>query len=291
MDGNRFESIYSFFTGDFMLTRRTCLAAALSMSFALTAFANKPGEVSKPAAQAAAPTAPAEPAGMTPLFNGKDLSGWTGHPKLWSVQDGVIRGQTTAENKAPGNTFLIYAGDTTDGKQIKDFELRFSVKIQGGNSGLQYRSKRFPAPKGANKENEWIAGGYQCEVAGIPGKDGFLYSERGPGNRGYADHRTYLAWVGDKVEIDETGTSHVTGPLADNAAIAAADKKGEWNDYIIIAKGNHLQHFINGVQTIDCIDNDEKGRSLSGIIALQIHAGAPMIVEFKNIRIKEMDGK
>lgn len=254
------------------------------------ALANKPGEVSKPAQKPAAATAPAEPEGMKPLFNGKDLTGWIGHPKLWSVQDGVIRGQTTAENKAPGNTFLIYVGDTKDGQQFKDFELRFSVKIQGGNSGLQYRSHRVPAPKN-NQANQWIMGGYQCEVAGIPGKDGFLYSERGPGKRGYANHLTYLAWVGDKVTIDKTGISQVTGELASNAEIAAADHKGEWNDYIIIARGNHLQHFINGVQTIDCIDNDEKNRMMEGIIALQIHAGPPMVVEFKNIRIKEFGGQ
>ena len=58
---------------------------------------------------------------------------------------------------------------------------------------------------------------------------------------------------------------------------------------MIIARGNHLQHFINGIQTIDCVDNDPKGVALKGLVALQIHNGKPMAVEFKNLRIKQFD--
>src|SRR5688572_24243912 len=75
-------------------------------------------------------------AGFKELFNGKDLAGWNGNPKFWSAKDGVIQGQTTKENPTQGNTFLIY----TNG-EVADFELRFSYKIEGGNSGVQYRSK------------------------------------------------------------------------------------------------------------------------------------------------------
>ncbi|MGE3775902.1 MAG: family 16 glycoside hydrolase, partial [Pirellulaceae bacterium] len=64
---------------------------------------------------------PAEPAGMRALFNGSDLTGWDGDPRLWSVKDGVLHGETTEEKPAKGNTFLIWK----DGK-IKDFDLRLS---------------------------------------------------------------------------------------------------------------------------------------------------------------------
>ena len=74
--------------------------------------------------------------GFIALFNGKDLTGWDGNPKFWSVRDGAITGQTTAENPTKGNTFLIYTGGDVD-----NFELRFKYKIVGGNSGVQYRSK------------------------------------------------------------------------------------------------------------------------------------------------------
>src|SRR5262245_41821006 len=81
--------------------------------------------------------APPEPEGMKPLFNGKDLTGWEGNPKLWSIKDGVVKGETTKENPTKGNTFLIWRGGT-----LSDFELRCTFRIDQGNSGIQYRSKQ-----------------------------------------------------------------------------------------------------------------------------------------------------
>jgi hypothetical protein len=187
----------------------------------------------------------------------------------------VIIGQTTAEKPTKGNTFLIYKDE------VKDFELRFSFRISNGNSGCQYRSKRVES-----KDNNWVVSGYQAEIENTPGKVGFLYHEKGP-NRGYPDKAKYLGKVGDKVEIDAAGKSNVVGTLGNQSAIGAVYKSGDWNDYIIIAKGNHLQHYINGVQTVDVIDNDEKNRLMSGVLALQLHAGPPMKVEFKDLRMKQ----
>ena len=81
--------------------------------------------------------APAEPSGMKALFNGTDLSAWDGDPRLWSVKDGAIRGETTREVAAQGNTFLILKD-----RNFSDFELRLSFRCsQSNNSGIQYRSK------------------------------------------------------------------------------------------------------------------------------------------------------
>ena len=72
---------------------------------------------------------------MKSIFNGKDLKGWNGDPKLWSVKDGAIRGETTEANKANGNTFIIWEDGT-----LKDFELRLSFRCNAtNNSGIQYR--------------------------------------------------------------------------------------------------------------------------------------------------------
>jgi len=217
------------------------------------------------------PTAPPEPDGMKQLFNGKDLTGWDGDKRLWSFKDGVVHGETTKENPTKGNTFLIWK----DG-QLKDFELRLSFRIDHGNSGIQYRSKHL-AFKEAD-ENKWVVSGYQAEVENTPGKVGFLYHEKG---------RAYLCNVGDKVEITESGEKKVVGKLGEKAAIGETYKKSDWNDYVIIAQGNHIRHYLNGIQTIDLVDNDPKGSAASGILALQIHAGAPMVVEFKNVRLKQ----
>jgi len=80
--------------------------------------------------------------GFKPIFDGKSLDGWDGNPKFWHVEDGVITGETTAENPASGNTFLIWRG----GKPA-DFELKAEFRMPNpgfANSGIQYRSREEP---------------------------------------------------------------------------------------------------------------------------------------------------
>jgi len=220
--------------------------------------------------------------GFVSLFNGKDLTGWDGDPRLWSVQDGAIRGQTTREKPARGNTFCVWRGG-----KLKDFILKIKFRIQNGNSGIQYRSKEV---------QKWRISGYQAEVCNGGGV-GFLYHERGRGG---------LVNVGDFVEINAVEgkvSKQVVGKVSDRRALAKAGfyKDKDWNEYIIIAQGNYLRHYLNGYPTIALIDNDRttdpkdardtRGRALEGVLALQIHAGPPMVVEFKDIRLKVLKSK
>src|SRR5208283_300060 len=100
--------------------------------------------------------------------------------------------------------------------------------------------------------------------------------------------RGTMAARGEKVIWDKDGKKQVVGSVGDAAAIEASVQKGGWNDYVIIAKGNHLQQFVNGKPTIDLTDEDEAKRAMSGVLALQLHAGPPMMAQFKNIRIKKL---
>jgi hypothetical protein len=94
---------------------------------------------------------------MQSIFNGKDLTGWDGDPRLWSVRDGAIHGETTAENPAQGNTFLIWKGGVT-----KDFKLSLSFRCTAANnSGIQYRSKHITDGR---VRNAWVVRGYQHEI-------------------------------------------------------------------------------------------------------------------------------
>jgi len=215
--------------------------------------------------------------GFESLFNGKDLTGWDGNPKLWSVKDGAITGQTTAENPAPGNTFLIWTKGT-----VADFELRCSFRLVPGdsegfaNSGIQYRSKVLdPA--------NWVVGGYQADMEAGPNYTGILYEER--------MSRQIMALRGEKVVWDKDCKKQVVGSVGSAADIEGSLKKGDWNDYVIIAQGNHLQQFVNGKQTVDVTDDCESKRSMSGVLALQLHAGHPMMAQFKNIRIKTLSAQ
>lgn len=207
-------------------------------------------------------------AGFEPIFNGKDLGGWNGNPKLWSVKDGAITGQTTAADPIKENTFLIW----TNGAPA-DFELRFSYRIVAGNSGVQYRSKVLDPAK-------WIVGGYQADFEAGKTYSGILYEER--------MSRGIMAARGEKVMWNKEGKKEVVGKVGDSAEIQASIKPEDWNDYVIIAKGSHLQHFINGKQTVDVTDETEGKRAASGVLAFQVHAGPPMIVQFKNVRLKKL---
>lgn len=219
--------------------------------------------------------------GFKKLFNGKDLTGWAGRPEHWSVQDGAITGVTTKETPAKGNNFLIAkSGDKN--LIVDDFELRFSYRIVANNnsgfanSGVQYRSKDL---------GNFVASGYQGDFEAGTTFSGILYDEAGG-----AGGRGIMAQRGELVTWSADGKKVVTGSLGKSADIQAKIKPNDWNEYVIIAQGNRLQHFINGAQTVGVIDDTVGKRLTSGILALQLHAGEPMTVQFKNIRIKSLGG-
>ena len=213
--------------------------------------------------------APPEPAGMTQMFNGKDLTGWDGDTTLWSVKDGIIRGETTAEKKAKGNTFLIWQGGKPG-----DFDLRLSYRVAASNnSGIQYRSKHLVD----HKDNKWVVQGYQAEVRDDNTMTGFVYDEKGK--------RARMCLAGEKAVWTEAGKKSIE-TFATNEALQKALKKGDWNEYAIIAKGSNIKHYINGVLFMDFTDEHPQLALKEGVIAVQIHGGAPMWVEFKDLRVK-----
>ena len=216
-------------------------------------------------------------AGEKQLFNGKDLTGWKGVPEFWSVKDGCITGKTTTDVMVQENTFLVWQ----DG-EVGDFELNFKYKIvdangEGkgfGNSGVQYRSKVVDAAG-------FVVAGYQADFEIGKTFSGILYEEKGRG---------ILAKRGEKVVITQGEDPkkpkiEVTGSLGDTNEIQAAIKQADWNEYKVVAKGGHLQHFINGKQTVDVTDETAEGAK-KGVLALQIHAGAPFTVQFKDIVLR-----
>jgi uncharacterized protein (TIGR03067 family) len=229
----------------------------------------------------AAPAAEIEP-GFKSLFNGKDLTGWEGNPDLWSVRDGAITGQTRPDPANPSksalahNTFLVWKGG-----EVAGFELRLQYRIVGGNSGIQYRSR--VVEQGAFGP---IVAGYQADFEAGKTYSGILYEERG---RGILAQRGQKAVV--KPGDGKRPRIEVTGSLGPSDDIQAKIRHEDWNDYVVIARGNHLQHFINGVQTVDVVDEDTAHAAKSGVLAFQIHAGPPMTVQFRDIRLKELGAK
>jgi len=187
--------------------------------------------------------------GYVLLFNGKDLKGWDGDPEAWSVEDGTIVG-TTDHHSLQQNSFLVYD------RPYENFILRADVRLRNGNSGIQFRSMLMPeiAP--------WVVKGLQADLSDEPGREawGNFYEER--------------------------GRSRTMMKTPDEGWQKAKDvvRMHDWNAYEILADGHHIRLTLNGTVTIDTTET----QSGSGIIALQLHMGKPMRVEYRSIRIKPL---
>jgi hypothetical protein len=214
------------------------------------------------AAQSALSKAPKE------LFNGKDLTGWDGDSRVWSVEDGTIVGKTK-DVPLKNNTFLIWKGG-----DVKDFKLTLKFKLEGGNSGIQYRSKVIDSA-------QWIVGGYQADMDGDSKYTGILYEERGRG---------ILAKRGEKLTIGNKGKNK-SESIGDSDELAKEIHQNDWNEYLVEARGVHLKHSINGKLMSETIDHDKEHRAESGVLALQVHANLPMpmVVHFRDIKLEELE--
>lgn len=208
-----------------------------------------------------------EPKGeFVSIFNGRDLSGWEGESGWWSVEDGAITAQSTPDKPCKKHTYLIWRG----GKP-RDFELRLDYRLVGGNSGIQFRSREVPP---------WDTNGYQADIDAAGEWTGALYQH----------DRGAVALRGERVVIDPDGTRHVT-EFADPDELLQRVKADDWNRYRIAANGERIVLTINGVQMAEANDRHRDLAARRGIIALQLHPGPPMKVQFRDIRLRIDDPK
>lgn len=204
------------------------------------------------------------------LFDGKTLSGWKGDTKFWKVVDGTIVAESTEANPCKENNFLLW-----DGGKVSDFELKLKFKITGteqANSGIQFRSQI---------EEDGHVVGYQADIDRKGKWIGFCYDEKGRGT---------LCKRGERVVMTADGKREAKSTQQSQKILKTIDYS-DWNEYKIRAVGNHITLFMNGKECADVIDNDEKNRDLSGVMALQLHSGPPMKVEFKDIVMKTIASK
>ena len=198
------------------------------------------------------------------IFDGKSLEGWDGKSDFWSVQDGALTGTTTKEKPTSGNTFIIWKGG-----ELKDFHLKLKFRIDGGNSGIQFRS---------TDHKNHVVGGYQADFDSGNGWTGSLYEERGRG---------ILAKRGNAVKIAADGSRKESAGAVTEKEILESVKAKDWNDYEVIVQGGHIVLKVNGKVSVDLEDSHEGKAAASGILALQLHAGPPMVVQFKDIQLKQ----
>ena len=220
--------------------------------------------------------------GFVSLFDGTSLKGWEGDTAVWHAKDGLIVGEVTpSSTPLKTNTFLIWS----NGKPA-DFELKGEYEISAeGNSGIQYRSEAVEGvPFGLR--------GYQFDIDGANTYTGQNYEERARSIIAFRGQKVTLPPVTESIEAlaknNIWSVAVVTDSLGKADSLKALIHDG-WNSFRIVAKGNHLQHYINDVLMCDVTDNDTTNRKASGVIGLQMHAGHIMRVAYRNLQLKEIE--
>ncbi len=216
--------------------------------------------------------------GFESIFDGT-LKGWDGDPAFWKAENGMLVGESTAENPVKANTFVIWRGG-----EPADFELKVEFRMNSTNSGIQFRSQQIPEGtaegRGDNKIGKWVLKGYQADIDHNNQFTGMIYEERGRG---------FLMQRGQAVYVGADGSKKVIGNLERNAdELKALIKPGDWNHVHLIARGNTLVNIVNGHVTALIVDDDAKGRALKGLLGFQIHTGPPMKIEYRNIYLKKL---
>lgn len=210
-------------------------------------------------------------AGYTVMFDGKTLDGWTVMPasdaKAWTAHDGMIVG---VGGKV--RSYLAY-----DQGEIADFELKFSYRFPGeGNSGVNIRARKDDTGK-----RDFQAYHADLGHVGIGKQVLGAWDFHTPGRKEHACFR------GDRLVIDENDKPTVT--KIEGAVTVDDILKGDWNDVLVIAKGNNFKLFINGKLSSEFTEHLAPERRLDkGMIQLQLHDPG-MIVHFKDLRIKILE--
>lgn len=209
--------------------------------------------------------------GFKEIFDGKSLDGWDCDKDFWRVENDELVGETTIQHQPVQNIFCIWKGG-----QPADFELKLEYKLTGvnnGNSGIQYRSIERPDVA------KWVLQGYQADIDLQQMFTGQIYEERG---RGFLARRGMISYV------PADGKPGSIGKLGDETELKTLIHDNEWNEIHIIARGNTIVQLINGRVMSSVIDDDPKGRKMSGEIGIQLHRlpNCSMKMECRKIRIK-----
>ncbi len=222
-----------------MKTIATLLACTLT---AVVAFAASPGPEFKP------------------LFDGKTLDGWhkVGGTGSYRVEDNTIVGY--GEN-VEGNTFL-----RTD-RTYRNFDLRFSYKLEHGNSGVMFRALQRESADGNGRVY-----GYQCEH----------------------DNNVNRAW--SACLYDEARRlwlqPHSTDPRG-QAALTAQGKEltkwDDWNDVRILCVDKDIKIWLNGELRVHFVDTDKEHFTPEGFFGLQVHSGKKSLVRWRDLYLQELE--
>ncbi|MEL6713554.1 MAG: family 16 glycoside hydrolase, partial [Planctomycetota bacterium] len=196
------------------------------------------------------------------LFDGETLAGWRGDERFWGVEDGAIVGRSTSDAPCERTTYLVFEDAT-----FANFELSLEYSIDGGNSGVQFRSV---------VSEDGAVSGYQADLEDGPNWTGGIYEQ---------DGRGVLVRRGQDVTC--AGAAVAWRPLAATVDLDALGGARAWHSYRIRAVGSTVELFIDGHRTARLDDRSPAARA-SGVVALQLHQGPPMEIRFRNVALRDL---
>lgn len=204
------------------------------------------------------------------IFDGKSLEGWkAADMSFWSVEEGAITAKITEEKPTSRNHYLVFQGGRPG-----DFELKLKHRIlseHSVNGGFQFRSEMFDG------EIPDDCRGYQVDNNTQTDWLVRLYDEFG---------RHTLAWRGERTVFDAGGVATTT--KIESAQGEAHFTLDEWHEYHLICQGNVITLMVDGELVAEVIDHDPDQQDFEGVLALQLHSGPPMVVQFKDVMLKQL---
>jgi hypothetical protein len=220
-------------------------------------------------------TEPDDATGFVSIFDGKTLNGWDGDTRYWRVENGEIVGETTPEKVVTQNNFLIWRGGT-----VRDFELKIEFRMNGTNSGIQYRSTELP------EVGKWVLKGYQADIDFTQGYLGNVHDERGRAPTGQG--HVVLSRRGQVTRVVDGPKYKVVGTIGDSTLLRGVMNVNGWNQYHIIARGPVLMQLINGQLMAVALDEDAKHFTAEGLLGFQMHVGPPFKIQYRNVLLRKL---
>lgn len=210
----------------------------------------------------------AEEKGFITILPRNTLQGWKAIPEStlsdWSIKDGILTGKGSANRLA----YLIWD------EKLEDFELTLEYRLKTkGNTGIELRS--HPDPSGKRPLE-----GYHADFGHV----GIGPNVLGAWDFHFAKRKEPPCPRGKRLVIGPD--QKMTYTDIEDAVTLKDIKKRDWNQVHVLAKGNHLQFYLNGKLASEFVDNAKVGYLKSGWLGVQLHDKG-MIVEFRNVRLKK----
>ena len=219
------------------------------------------------------PPVPSTNGEFVAMFNGRDLTDWSGDAAHWSVKDGFITAQ--AGPSEPKDHFLLAWQKGNAG----DFEMHFSYRFRvlrgnkSPNGGVYYRMSTTTN-----------ISGYQYDIVTNPRDNGAVQDDRRRPSR--------IAGYGDAVEGTSTNKHPLLFSLGDTNKLNAT-KHEDWNRCVIIASSNRVTHYLNGVLVADVMDLSKSRRHTNGALALELYTrntnNTSTFLQFTDLKIKRTE--